>query len=131
MNFLLIFSHTRTPNHSVWLYGALKYNIGWEVVRVGTDGLPSNGLAFSCRRGALPTTFKKRTISRAEGGQLQPPIRHAVRRYDRNCSAQRILGYNSTTPELRPEHALVRLSPCCNLVPSQQRCRYWWRAQPP
>jgi hypothetical protein len=80
-------------------------------------------------RRATQNEFKKATISRAEGGQLEPPIRHAIRRYVRHCSAQRILRYNGPTPEFRPEHGLVRLRPCCNLVPGQQRCRYWWRVE--
>jgi hypothetical protein len=37
--------------------------------------------------------------------------------YDRNCPHRRLLPYNSITPELRPEHRLVRLSPLSNLVP--------------
>jgi len=41
--------------------------------------VPPNGLAFSCRRGAQPTTFKKPTISRAEGGQLQRRVRRSGR----------------------------------------------------
>src|SRR3954447_16869829 len=78
---------------------------------------------------SAPEEVSKYERSRARSGQLQPPIRHAVRRYVRNCCDQRILGYNGFTPELRPEHGLVRVSPCCNLVPGQQRCRYWWRSQ--
>ncbi len=35
--------------------------------------MPSNVLRFSCRRGAAKTV-KMRTISRAEGGQLQAPV---------------------------------------------------------
>jgi hypothetical protein len=64
-------------------------------------------------------------ISRAEGGQLQPPIRHAGRRYGRNCPDPRLFPYTTTTLELRPEHGLARLSPYCNLVPGHRRCRYW------
>jgi hypothetical protein len=35
-------------------------------------------------RRAAQECIKKAKISRAEGGQLQPPIRQAVRRYGRN-----------------------------------------------
>jgi len=38
------------------------------------DRLRANVSRFSCRRGAAKTV-KKRTISRAEGGQLQAPVR--------------------------------------------------------
>src|SRR5262245_5624425 len=54
-------------------------------------------------------------------------MRHTARRYGRNGldSHILILGYNIATPELRPEQALERASPCCNLVPGHRRCRYW------
>src|SRR5207245_2197011 len=68
-------------------------------------------------RRAAQNAIKMPAILRAEGGQLQPPIRHAVGRYGRNCPDNQIIRYNDTTPELRPQHGLARLSLCCNPPP--------------
>jgi hypothetical protein len=46
--------------------------IGWTIQDTATQG-PPNVLRFSCRQGAA-NSFKKGTISRAEGGQLQAPV---------------------------------------------------------
>ena len=44
----------------------------------GVDGLPSNGLAFSCRERAAQDDFKKQR-SRARSGQLQRRVGRARR----------------------------------------------------
>src|SRR5258705_6177573 len=46
---------------------------------------------------------------------------------EETAARQPLRAYNGPTPELRPEHALVRLSPLSNLVPGHGRCHDWWR----
>jgi hypothetical protein len=57
----------------VWPYGHARRR-SWAAIHPADRDhgrRAPNGLAFSCRRGAPPITFKMPTISRAEGGQLQ------------------------------------------------------------
>jgi hypothetical protein len=83
------------------------------------DSRSKNALTFNARDATRTCSLRPFLSNHPPGG---PSVDDG-----RNCPRQRLLRYTGPTPELRPEHGLVRLSPLSNLVPGHGRCHDWWR----
>jgi hypothetical protein len=87
------------------LSAALNVTTDGTALMARPNGLPFSGAAPIERESVRDDSSLQNgyDLDRRQRRPLQPLNRHAVCQYGRNGPDSRILGYNASTPELRPE----------------------------
>ena len=92
--------------------------------------MPPNGMAFSCRKRAAQASIKKRAILRAKRSTATSHALWSLLTRE-TVLVSAFSAILLVRQKLRPDTALERASPHCNMVPDHVRLLYWWHLRPP